>query len=390
MRRFVVRLQPLETEISDAIERLFAAFSRTLALIDPLQLEDVIGQIFSAVREQVHVLDPDALAESAQALLDELKAPLATLDPAKVAERLGAAYARAIAAITDALKAFLDTVAKSIDARLKTARKAVAKTLKDVAAVVKQAGEALGDVGDELDQLVLRRAARRASNACSRASTRASIASWTAPARRSTRCSRRSRWEAAVAEVAVERLQDWMRDERARRRVRPRPPTTPIVEETGGGRFAYRYDRRGDLVGIAGPGGAARDLRLRRAPPAHARAARRAVTTFAYEGEQLRAVVDATGERRYEYDAAGGSRATAPTASATTSAAGSPRRARRPCATAHDFDDDGRLVGIRQEIDGVTLEARMDFDADGPPAPRCGCPAASGRRVRVGRRRAGR
>ena len=154
VRRFLTRLQPLATEIDDATDRLFAAFRRTLALIDPLQLEDVIGQIFAAVREQVHVLDPDALADSAQDLLDELTAPLATLDPAKVAQRLGAAFDRAIAAIQQRLNEFLDDVAKAIDARLKVAREAVAQTLKDVRAAVKLAGDALGGVAEQFDQLV--------------------------------------------------------------------------------------------------------------------------------------------------------------------------------------------------------------------------------------------
>ena len=155
VRRFLGRLQPLAAELEDATDRLFAAFGRTLALIDPLQLEDVIGQIFAAVREQVHVIDPDALADSAQDLLDELTAPLATLDPAELAQRLGAAFDRAIAAIQQRIKEFLDEVAAAIDARLKVAREAVTQTLTEVRAAVKLAGEALGDVAEQFDQLVL-------------------------------------------------------------------------------------------------------------------------------------------------------------------------------------------------------------------------------------------
>ena len=154
-RRFLERMQPLAAELEDATDRLFAAFGRTLALIDPLQLEDVIGQIFAAVREQVHVIDPDALADSAQDLLDELTAPLATLDPAELAQRLGAAFDLAVAAIQQSIKEFLDDVAKAIDARLKVAREAVTQTLTEVRAAVRLAGEALGDVAEQFDQLVL-------------------------------------------------------------------------------------------------------------------------------------------------------------------------------------------------------------------------------------------
>jgi RHS repeat-associated protein len=168
-----------------------------------------------------------------------------------------------------------------------------------------------------------------------------------------------------VAEAAVERLQDWLREERARRRVHCPSADRTVVEETGGGRFDYRYDRRGDLVGIAGPGGAGAafaydaDRRLTRAQRgAH-------VTRFVYEGERLREVKEPGRRRRFEYDAAG--RLVRDGANRFAyDELGRIVEARTPAVTTtHDFDADGRLAAIRQEIDGVTIEARMAYGADG-------------------------
>jgi len=174
--------------------------------------------------------------------------------------------------------------------------------------------------------------------------------------------------ERPAAAEAVGRLEAWIRHDRAQRRVRACAPDVTVVDEAGGGSFEYRYDRRGDLVAAAGPGGARTTYSYdeRRRLTAAERDGQ--TTTFAYDGERLSEIAGA-GMRRFEYDELGRLTGIRDGSGATRLAydeRGRIAEARTAVVTTtHRFDDDDRLVAIAQVIDGVTIEARMDFDAAG-------------------------
>jgi len=155
MQRFLNDLAPLEVALVEAVDDVFAAVRRTLALVDPLALGDVIGVIYEDVKAKLKVIDPQSLADGAQAILDELTEPLEALDPAKIGQRLQAAYARAIAGVTTTLKTFLDDVGKAIDVQLRAIRAEIQKAIDAIRKALRDAQAALQGVTKRFEQLVL-------------------------------------------------------------------------------------------------------------------------------------------------------------------------------------------------------------------------------------------
>ena len=139
----------------------------------------------------------------------------------------------------------------------------------------------------------------------------------------------------------------------------------------GAGRSAYAHDRHGDLVTIVEPGGArtsyAYDQRRRLT-----RVDRPGGTTrYTYgENDRLTGVDDDGVLRRFSHDPAG--RVTtirhgdAGASVFRYDAEGRVVEARTgSVSTRHDYDTAGRLVGVRQTIDGVLIELRLEFDQAG-------------------------
>jgi hypothetical protein len=155
MQRFLDGLAPLEAALVDAVDDVFAAVRRTLALVDPLALGDVVGVIYDDVKAKLKVVDPQSLADGAQKILDQLKAPLEGLDPQKLGQRLHDAYERAVAGVTATLTKFLDDVAKAIDVQLRAIRAEVQKAIAAIRQALHEAQAALDGVTKRFEQLVL-------------------------------------------------------------------------------------------------------------------------------------------------------------------------------------------------------------------------------------------
>ncbi len=170
---------------------------------------------------------------------------------------------------------------------------------------------------------------------------------------------------------ALRRVEDWLRHDRGQRRVLQPSPRLTVVEETGAGRSEYTYDRRGDVVAIVEASGARTTYaydHLRRL----VRVDQPAGTTHYTYGESDRLVgVDDRGiARRFEHDETGRITRIQPGDAGASvfryDSHGRVVEARTSyVSTCHDYDAGGRLVGVRQTIDGVTLELRLEFDEAG-------------------------
>jgi RHS repeat-associated protein len=170
---------------------------------------------------------------------------------------------------------------------------------------------------------------------------------------------------------AIRRVEDWLRHDRGQRSVRSPSPGVTVVEETGGGRSSYTYDRRGDLVAIVEPGGARTGYaydRLRRLIGVERPDG---LTRYTYdEGDRLTRVDDRGVARRFDHDTAG--RLTmirhgeAGASVFRYDAMGRVVEARTgSVSTRHDYDAAGRLTGVSQTIDGVTVGLGLEFDRAG-------------------------
>jgi RHS repeat-associated protein len=173
--------------------------------------------------------------------------------------------------------------------------------------------------------------------------------------------------------AAQRRLAAWLADDRAQRTITTPADDVTLVAERGGGISEYRYDPRGDLAAMIEPDGGRVGFEYddrRRLETAVRRGAR---TTFSYDDQDRLAAVAGDGVggvRRYHWDADGClavvRHADGATVAFAYDEAGRLREGRTPTvSTVHDFDDAGRLTRVRQTLDGVTLELRLDFDADG-------------------------
>jgi ElaB/YqjD/DUF883 family membrane-anchored ribosome-binding protein len=156
MRRFLASAQPLQDAIGDAIDALFGALGRLLALVDPLSLKDAVAAIYAAIRDKVRVIDPDALAQSLRdkfftPLLDPLKA----IDPSAIKLRLDQTFSHAVAAVRDGVKAILDAVAQKVDEKLKAIRAQVEQVIANLRKTLQQAGQDITAVVQQVEQLVL-------------------------------------------------------------------------------------------------------------------------------------------------------------------------------------------------------------------------------------------
>ena len=193
MRRFLARAQPLQDAIGGAIDALFGALGRLLALVDPLSLKDAVAAIYQAVRDKARVIDPDALAQSLRdKFFTPLLDPLRAIDPSAIKQRLDETFTRAVAAVRDGVKAILDAVAQKVDEKLKSRRAQVEQVIANLRKTLQQAGKDVQAVVQQVERLILVELLGRAT-AWWRTSARASTPSSTACAARSTTCSPPSR-----------------------------------------------------------------------------------------------------------------------------------------------------------------------------------------------------
>jgi RHS repeat-associated protein len=146
-----------------------------------------------------------------------------------------------------------------------------------------------------------------------------------------------------------------------------------VVSERGGGSSEYRYDPRGDLAELVEPDGGRVGFEYDDRRRLGAVVRRGVRTVFSYDDHDRLAGVDdgaETGVRRFHRDADGRlvvvRQADGTTLAFVYDEAGRVREGRTPTvATVHDYDDVGRITGVRQTLDGVTLELRLDFAVDG-------------------------
>ena len=170
---------------------------------------------------------------------------------------------------------------------------------------------------------------------------------------------------------ALQRLEAWLRQDGARRRVESPSPGLTVVTEAGGGTSHYTYDRRGDLVDITEDDG--RHVRFGYDGLRRLVSVERPGGTARYSygaNDRLVGIDDRGVVRRFEHDAAGRLTGLAHGGAGVCrfryDAAGRVVEARTPAvSTRHAYDPQGRLVGIRQTVEGVTLAVGLEFDARG-------------------------
>ncbi len=191
------------------------------------------------------------------------------------------------------------------------------------------------------------------------------------PRRESARRNQKPADGTRLGDEAARRVEAWLLHERRRREVFAPSGQTEAVEEAGGGRFEYAYDRRGDLTQIVETNGRRTAFEYDR----HRRLTRVAhpdgtSTGYAYADERLVSVADRGVVRRFEYDHAGRlSKVLHGNAGASVyryDAQGRVAEARTSAvSTAHTYHQDGQLAAIRQSYGGATIELRLEYDAAG-------------------------
>ena len=174
-----------------------------------------------------------------------------------------------------------------------------------------------------------------------------------------------------LGDEAARRVEAWLLHDRGRREVFAPSGQTEAVEEAGGGRFEYAYDRLGDLTGIVESNGRRTafeyDEARRLARVVHADGTS---TDYAYAKDRLASVVDRGVVRRFDYNADGKlTRVRQGNAGASVyryDARGRVVEARTSTvSTTHTYHPDGQVASIRQGYDGVVIELRLEYDAAG-------------------------
>lgn len=160
------------------------------------------------------------------------------------------------------------------------------------------------------------------------------------------------------------------------------------IEETGGGRFEYAYDRRGDLARIVEANGRRTAFeyddsrRLARVSHPDGTFAR-----YEYEDDRLALVEDRGVLRRFAYDAGGRivrvRQGDAGTSVYRYDASGRVVEARTSTvSTVHEYHPDGWVSAVRQSNGGVVVEMRLEYDSAGRLAnlrlPGCDVPLRYG------------
>src|SRR5215210_5915471 len=170
---------------------------------------------------------------------------------------------------------------------------------------------------------------------------------------------------------AVRRVEAWLLHDSRRRKVFAPSGRIEAVEEAGGGRFAYAYDRNGDLIRIVESNGRRTafeyDGERRLARVAHPDGTS---TGYAYAQDRLVSIADRGILRRFEYDADGRlTRVMHGNAGASVysyDTGGRVVEARTSTiSTRHTYHEDGQIAAIRQTCNGVAIELRLRYDAAG-------------------------
>jgi len=174
-----------------------------------------------------------------------------------------------------------------------------------------------------------------------------------------------------LGDEAARRVEAWLSHDRGRRDVFAPSGQAEAVEEVGGGRSEYAYDRLGDLTGIAEANGRRiafeYDEARRLARVVHPDGTS---TDYAYADDRLASIVDRGLVRRFDYDADGRlTRVRQGNAGASVyryDARGRVVEARTSTiSTTHTYHPDGQVASIRQSYDGVAVELRLEYDAAG-------------------------
>jgi len=174
-----------------------------------------------------------------------------------------------------------------------------------------------------------------------------------------------------LGDEAARRVEAWLLHDRRQREVFAPSGQTEAVEEAGGARFEYAYDRRGDLTRIVEANGRCTSFeydegrRLTRVANPDGTS-----TGYAYAGDRLANVDDRGVVRRFEYDSAGKlARIRHGNAGASVyryDAQGRVVEARTSTvSTAHTYHQDGQMAAIRQSYDGIAIELQLEYDSAG-------------------------
>ncbi|HJQ27802.1 MAG TPA: hypothetical protein VJ827_00555, partial [Rubrobacter sp.] len=174
-----------------------------------------------------------------------------------------------------------------------------------------------------------------------------------------------------LGDEAVRRVEAWLLHDRRRRELFAPSGRIEAVEEAGGGRFEYAYDRRGDLTRIVEANGRRTSFeydegrRLTRVANPDGTS-----TGYAYAGDRLASVDDRGVVRRFEYDAAGRlARIRHGNAGASVYRYDSQGRVvearTSTVSTVHAYHQEGQTAAIRQSYDGIAIELRLEYDAAG-------------------------
>lgn len=176
----------------------------------------------------------------------------------------------------------------------------------------------------------------------------------------------------AEASAALDRIEAWLELERQRRTIVARDGHLEAIEEAGGGRSEYAYDRRGDLIRLTEANGQttcyAYDHLRRISEVLHPGGGR---TRYQYgDNDRLTGVDDDGVVTRFEHDAQGRVLKVRPGNTGASvyryDAAGRPIEAHTSSMSErYEFDRAGRVCAIHQTFNGAINTVRLRYDEAG-------------------------
>ena len=134
---------------------LVSAFHRALELMDPLSLQESLQEIFAAIKAKVEVVQAVRIGDVVKELLTTLWQPLEVFNPAAFQPTLESAYTTVKDSLVGGAMGVLDRIRDKVDAKLDEARAVLLELVAKVKAMVDRGLQLLGDLTDQLGDLVL-------------------------------------------------------------------------------------------------------------------------------------------------------------------------------------------------------------------------------------------
>lgn len=153
--RFQSRVKSMQDVLDPAFAEFFNTLREPLQALSPLAIKDDVAAVYEALHAKVRVIDPAALATDLHAAIyDPVHAALEAVDPAKLGLRLDAAYHSALTAVTDKVRALLDSIGTALDSQLQRLRGAVDRIVQMIESALQQAADVFDGLVGTIEHLV--------------------------------------------------------------------------------------------------------------------------------------------------------------------------------------------------------------------------------------------